>query len=166
MNRAPSYRAAAIITLLFAACPTVELGLMTIAELIRFRGGATDHSPVGFGVPPIWMIMAFSLILSLPWIAAGVLLLRCSAIGRWLALILTLPATGIAVMFGCGAIYGFCWVWIVEHNREGLIASIVFGPVALLGLLFCLTIWRFQFLSWRKIDSRQDFSPESSRAKT
>jgi len=32
MNQAPFYRAAGIVTLIFAACPTVELGLMTVAE--------------------------------------------------------------------------------------------------------------------------------------
>jgi len=149
MNQAPFYRAAGIVTLIFAACPTVELGLMAVAEFIRFGGGPTDHLPVGIGVPPVWVFMLSSLVLSLPWIVAGVLLLRNSVAGRWFALVLTLPALGIAVMFGCGAIHGFGWVWIVEHNREGLVASIIFGPVALFGLLFCLVIWRFQYLCWR-----------------
>ncbi len=137
---------AGVTTLLFAACPTVELGLMAFSDFIR---GGGDHMPVGVGVPPLEFAMVVALVLSSPWIAAGVLLLRREATGRWLALVLTIPSILLVFLFGAGALHGFCWVWIIEHNWEGLLAGFVFGPFALIGLVFCLVVWWFQF-SYRK----------------
>lgn len=146
MNESPCSRLQGIAALLFAGCPTVELGLMMLSDYVRGHG---DHMPVGVGVPPLSVFLLVGLALSSPWIAAGLLLLRSHPAGRWLAVVLTVPTVPLVLLSGGGALHGFCWVWIIEHNPAGFMTGLVFGPFAGLGSMFCLTVWIFQFSYWQ-----------------
>lgn len=130
------YGCAGVAALLFAASPTVALGLYAISESQRMRGKPGGGGPVAVGVPPIWFIWLILLGLSLPWIIAGVLLLRRIPAGRWIALILTLPTAFLTALTGSGAIIGM-------NARDPITTQNVplFGPIALGGMLFCLTVW-------------------------
>ena len=109
--------------------------------------------PVAVGVPPLSVLLLVALALSSPWVVAGILLLRTSNSGRLLALVLTVPSVPLVLLFGGGAIDGLNF-WLRDRTpkpgiHEGLISVIVFTPFTLLGLMFCLTVWQFQFLYWR-----------------
>jgi hypothetical protein len=132
---------AGIAALLFAASPSVALGLYAISEYERMRGRPGGGGPVAFGVPPIWLIWLILLGVSLPWIMAGVLLLRRIPAGRWIALVLTLPTALLTALTGSGAIIGM-------NARDDITAQNVslFGPIALGGMLFCLTVWVTEYV--------------------
>ena len=89
MTWTPSSRFAGVATLLFAACPTVQLGLLGLMMLLDFNRGNGDRMSVGVSVPPLSVFFLPALALSSPWIIAGILLLRRSDAGRLLALFLT-----------------------------------------------------------------------------
>ena len=130
-----------IATLLFAACPTVELVLMMLSDSKRVGG---DHMPVAVGVPPLSVFLLVALTLSSPWIVAGILLLRTSNAGRLLALVLTVPTCPLVLACGGGAIGG-----LLSNNQDGRMSAIAFGPLAFFGLMFCLSVWWLQ-LSYRQ----------------
>ena len=100
--------------------------------------------PVTVGVPSLSVFLLVVLALSIPWIVAGILLLRSSNAGRLLALVLTVPTLVFVLACGGDAIDGLC-----RNNQDGRMTAIAFGPFALFGLLFCLTVWWFQF-SYRR----------------
>ena len=137
MTWTPSSRLVGIATLLFAACPTVELVLMMLSDSNR---GSGDHMPVAVGGPPLSALLLVALALSSPWIVAGILLLRTSYAGRLLALVLTVPTCPLVLACGGGAIGG-----LLRNNQDGMMSAIAFGPLAFFGLMFCLSVWWFQF---------------------
>lgn len=116
---------------------------------------------MAFGVPPIWLIWLVLLGLSLPWIIAGVLLLRRIPAGRWIALVLTLPTALLTALTGGGAIIGM-------NARDPITAQNVslFGPIALGGMLFCLTVWVTEFVCWSDLKNRTDSDQQTPSSKS
>lgn len=134
---------AGIAALLFAASPSISLALLAFAESQQHRNRPQGGGPVGFGVPPIWCIWLILLGLSLPWILAGILLLRHVSAGRWIALLLTFPTAFIAVLSGAGTL-------VAMQARDEMAAQNVraFGPVACWGMVFCLIVWGVEYSFW------------------
>ena len=143
MNRSRSYRLAGIATLLFAVCPSIELGLMAISDSREANSG---HPVVIF---PLLIFIIIALVLSSPWIIAGILLLRNSRAGKRLALVLTVPSAVLVVLLGGRAICGILLRWISDRDPDGFIAGLIFGPFALFGLMFCIAVWALQRSHWR-----------------
>ena len=143
MNWTPSHRLVGIATLLFAACPTVELVLMMLSDSNRGNG---DHLPVSIGMPPLSFFLLVAPALSSPWIAAGILLLRNSNAGSLLALVLTVPTFPLILVCVGVAIDG-----LRAGGQFKWMGAIACGPFALFGLMFCLTVWWFEFSYWRSL---------------
>jgi hypothetical protein len=142
---------AGISALIFSVSPSVALGLMAIAENRQRRGRPAGGGPVAVGVPPIWFIWLILLGLSIPWIVAGVLMLRRIAAGRWIALLLTLPTALLTILTSIGTIVGM-------NARDPMTAMNVsaFGPIALGGMLFCLTVWGTEYTCRSNVKDTQD----------
>lgn len=138
-------RWAGVSGLLLAAIPSVSLGLMAISDAVNHRGG--DHMPVAIGVPPLGVICLVVFGLSLPWIIVSVLLLFAVPVGRWLALVLTLPTIPIVLFVGGAAVQGM-WGLVDGHQYVPAPIGLISGLFALLGMAFCFTVWKSLYLSW------------------
>ena len=147
---------AGITALMFAASPTISLVLLSLFEFQQHRGQPQGGGPVGFGVPPGWFIWLILLGVSVPWIVAGLLLLRGISVGRGIALLLTIPTAILTVLAGIGTLMAMNArdQFAGEHVRA-------FGPMAFFGMIFCLTMWVMEYSFWIQRRENQVTAPKT-----
>jgi len=138
-GKCPS-RFVGVAALLFAASPSLSLALIVGYEVLTGQRRGGGGVAVGFAVPPLWAVWLFFLMCSVPWILVGILVLRRSAWGRWMGLVLTAPTLIAAWVCAAEAAHGIGGSG-GELTPIGLTDGLFFGPPALFGALFCLASW-------------------------